>query len=64
MSPQPADLQLPSVPETPGGKAAVATGVCVPAAMRLDYLFRGWLRDRHVHPLIHLMRQYRARGTP
>jgi hypothetical protein len=38
---------------------------CTPlsANARLDHLFRGWLRDRHVHPLIHLIRQYRAHKT-
>lgn len=27
---------------------------------RLDFLFRQWLREGHVHPLIHLVRRYRA----
>lgn len=29
------------------------------ARRRLDILFRQWLRDSHVHPLIYLIRRYR-----
>ncbi len=27
---------------------------------RLDTLFRAWLREGRVHPLLHLMRRYRT----
>jgi len=55
----PASPELPPVPQTP----MHADCLPVPADVRLDHLFRSWLRDRHVHPLIHLMRQYRARES-
>ncbi len=29
------------------------------ADARLQHLFRLWLRDGHVHPLMHLVRRYR-----
>ena len=31
---------------------------------RLARVFRGWLRDGHVHPLLHAMRRYRGGGDP
>jgi hypothetical protein len=31
--------------------------------VRLHELFRVWLREGHVHPLIHLIRQFRAQNT-
>jgi hypothetical protein len=43
----------------PGKSAAAAPGVH-DAAARLGELFRLWLRERHVHPLIHLMQRYRS----
>jgi hypothetical protein len=27
---------------------------------RLNHLFRLWLRDGHIHPLIHLIQRYRS----
>ena len=32
----------------------------VPAEQRLARLFRVWLREGYVHPLLHLMRKYRG----
>ncbi|HEX4597053.1 MAG TPA: hypothetical protein VH278_04650 [Burkholderiaceae bacterium] len=39
-----------------------ASGVAEPAQdeARLRDLFRLWLRDGHVHPLIHLIRQFKC----
>lgn len=31
-----------------------------PIEDHLAVLFRLWLRERHVHPLLHLVRRYRA----
>ncbi len=30
---------------------------------RLAFLFRIWLREGHVHPLLHLMHVYRSSGA-
>jgi hypothetical protein len=43
--------------ETGTGSPSAATAQ---ADARLRELFRLWLRDGHVHPLIHLMRRYRS----
>jgi len=32
-------------------------------ARRLAHIFRGWLNSGHVHPLLHLMHQYRERES-
>ena len=47
----------PVVP-TPGPGPAVATQA------RLEYLFRVSLREGQIHPLLHLVRQYREKKKP
>jgi hypothetical protein len=47
----------------PSGADAGPGGCSVPAAqadIRLRELFRLWVREGHVHPLIHLVRRYRC----
>jgi hypothetical protein len=47
----------------PSGAEGGPDSAGVPAAqadVRLRELFRLWLRDGHVHPLIHLVQRYRS----
>jgi hypothetical protein len=49
-------IEEPVAPYSTGAQARAD------AERRLDALFRLWLRDGHVHPLIHLVRRYRTQG--
>lgn len=51
----------PASAATPADTGAqAADGQAAKADARLRQIFRLWLRDGHVHPLIHLLRRYRG----
>jgi len=56
-------VNAPTEHPRPSGADAGTEGTRVLTAqadMRLRELFRLWLRDGHVHPLIHLVKRYRS----
>jgi hypothetical protein len=56
-------VTIPTGHPKPSGADAGPDGTRVPTAqagIRLGELFRLWLRDGHVHPLIHLVQRYRS----
>ena len=50
-------------PEEVPAAAVRGTPVDPHKDVRLRELFRVWLREGHVHPLIHLIRQFRAQNA-
>ena len=50
-------------PEESPAAAVQGTPVDPHKDVRLRELFRVWLREGHVHPLIHLIRQFRAQNA-
>jgi len=53
----PPECPIPSGADPGTDSASAATAQ---ADVRLRELFRLWLRDGHVHPLIHLIQRYRS----
>jgi len=55
----PSTLATPE-PRRPEASADECAAVEAAQQRRLAFLFRGWLRDGRVHPLLHLMHVYRS----